>query len=206
MTYDLRLTTYDLRIIGLTGGISTGKSTVSQYLANEYHLPVLDADIYAREAVQLGSPILNAIAQRYSTDILQADGTLNRQQLARIIFNDSTEKQWLEEQIHPYVRDRFEQEIKKLSVSTVVLVIPLLFEAEMTDLVTEIWVVSCLPQQQIGRLIQRDNLTLEQAQARINSQMPLSEKCDRADVVLDNSSTFEDLKQQVDLAIKKFNG
>ncbi|MDV2992792.1 MAG: Dephospho-CoA kinase [Chroococcidiopsis sp. SAG 2025] len=206
VTYDLRLTTYDLRIIGLTGGISTGKSTVSQYLANEYHLPVLDADIYAREAVQLGSPILNAIAQRYSTDILQADGTLNRQQLARIIFNDSTEKQWLEEQIHPYVRDRFEQEIKKLSVSTVVLVIPLLFEAEMTDLVTEIWVVSCLPQQQIGRLIQRDNLTLEQAQARINSQMPLSEKCDRADVVLDNSSTFEDLKQQVDLAIKKFNG
>ena len=191
------------RIIGLTGGISTGKSTVSQYLATEYHLPVLDADIYAREAVHLGSPILNAIAQHYGTNILQADGTLNRQQLARIIFNNSTEKQWLEAQIHPYVRDRFEQEIDKLSAPTVVLVIPLLFEAEMTDLATEIWVVSCLPQQQIERLMQRDNLTVEQAQARINSQMPLSEKCDRADVVLDNSSTLEDLKQQVDLAIEK---
>ncbi|NHC35308.1 dephospho-CoA kinase [Scytonema millei] len=206
MTYDLRLTTYDLRIIGLTGGISTGKSTVAQFLATEYHLPVLDADIYAREAVQLGSPILDAIAQRYGTNILQADGTLNRQQLARIIFNDSTEKQWLERQIHPYVRDRFEQEISKLSVPTVVLVIPLLFEAEMTNLVTEIWVVFCSPQQQIDRLIQRDNLTVEQAQARINSQVPLSEKCDRADVVLDNSSTLEDLRQKVDLAIKKFKG
>ena len=156
--------------------------------------------------MQLGSPILNAIAQRYGTNILQADGTLNRQQLARIIFNNSSEKQWLERQIHPYVRDRFEQEIKKLSVSTVVLVIPLLFEAEMIDLVTEIWVVSCSPQQQIDRLIHRDNLTVEQAQARINSQMPISEKCDRADVVLDNSSTLEDLRQQVDLAIKKFKG
>ncbi|MBE9020565.1 MAG: Dephospho-CoA kinase [Chroococcidiopsis cubana SAG 39.79] len=203
--YQLPITNYQKRIIGLTGGISTGKSTVSQYLAHEYHLPVLDADIYAREAVQLGSPILNAIAQRYGKNILQADGTLDRQQLARIIFNNSTEKQWLERQIHPYVRDRFEQEINKLSVPIVVLVIPLLFEAEMTDLVTEIWVVACSPQQQIDRLIQRDNLTVEQAQARINSQMPLSEKCDRADVVLDNSSTLEDLKQQVDLAIKKFN-
>ncbi|PSM48031.1 dephospho-CoA kinase [Chroococcidiopsis sp. CCALA 051] len=203
--FEFRIPNSEFRIIGLTGGISTGKSTVSQYLANEYHLPVLDADIYAREAVQLGSPILNAIAQRYDKNILQADGTLDRQQLARIIFNNSTEKQWLERQIHPYVRDRFEQEINKLSVPIVVLVIPLLFEAEMTDLVTEIWVVSCSPQQQIERLIQRDNLTVEQAQARINSQMPLSEKCDRADVVLDNSSTLEDLKQQVDLAIKKFN-
>jgi len=99
------------------------------------------------------------------------------------------------------VRDRFEQEINKLSVSTAVLVIPLLFEAEMTDLVTEIWVVSCTPQQQIARLMQRDNLTLEQAQARINSQMPLSEKCDRSDVVLNNSSTLEALKHQVDLAL-----
>ncbi|MBD2306979.1 dephospho-CoA kinase [Chroococcidiopsis sp. FACHB-1243] len=199
--YQLPITNYQKRIIGLTGGISTGKSTVSQYLAHEYHLPVLDADIYAREAVQLGSPILNAIAQRYGKNILQADGTLDRQQLARIIFNSSTEKQWLERQIHPYVRDRFEQEINKLSVPIVILVIPLLFEAEMTDLVTEIWVVSCSSQQQIERLIQRDNLTVEQAQARINSQMPLSEKCKRADVVLDNSSSQEELKQQLDSAI-----
>ena len=200
----LPITNYQPRIIGLTGGISTGKSTVAQYLATQYNLPILDADIYAREAVQIGSPILTAIAQRYGTDILLADGSLNRPQLARIIFNNLTEKQWVERQIHPYVRDRFEQEINKLSskaTSTTILVIPLLFEAEMTDLVTEIWVVSCTPQQQIVRLMQRNNLTLAQAQARINSQMPLAEKCDRADVILNNSSTLEALKHQVDLAL-----
>jgi dephospho-CoA kinase len=197
------MTNYQRRIIGLTGGISTGKSTVAQYLATQYNLPILDADIYAREAVQIGSPILAAIAQRYGSNILLADGTLNRPQLARIIFNHPEEKEWVEAQIHPYVRDRFDQEIDRLSVPTVVLVIPLLFEAGMTNLVTEIWVVACSHQQQIERLIERDNLTLEQAQARINSQMPLLEKCDRSDVVLDNSSTLEALKQQVNSALKK---
>lgn len=192
------------RIIGLTGGIATGKSTVSRYLATKYHLPVLDADIYAREAVKLGSPVLNAIAQRYGADILLADGNLNRKQLGEIVFNHPDERQWLEQQIHPDVRDRLIRAMNQFSLyTTVVLVIPLLFEVGMTDLVTEIWVVSCSRQQQIERLMQRDNLSLEQAQARINSQMPIEEKCDRADVVLDNSFTTEFLLKQVDAAILK---
>lgn len=188
------------RIIGLTGGIGTGKSTVSHYLATSYQLPILDADLYAREAVQKSSPILNAIAQRYSSDILLPDGTLNRQKLGQIVFNNSNERQWLEQEIHPWVRDRFIEKINKLTQQTAVLVVPLLFEAQMTDLVAEIWVVYCSKQQQLERLMQRDNLTLEQAQARINSQMPIEEKCDRADVVLDNSSTLSALLQQVDAA------
>lgn len=189
------------RIIGLTGGIGTGKSTVSHYLATTYQLPVLDADIYAREAVEKNSPILNAIAQRYNSNILLPDGTLNRKKLGEIIFNNIDERRWLEQQIHPLVRDRFIQEIDKLPQPTVVLVIPLLFEAQMVNLVTEIWVVYCSNQQQLERLMQRDRLTLEQAQARIDSQMPIEEKCDRADVVLDNSSTLEALIKQVDTAI-----
>lgn len=189
------------RLIGLTGGIGTGKSTVSHYLATNYRLPILDADIYAREAVQKGSSILNAIAQRYNSNILLPDGTLNRQKLGQIIFHNLDERRWLEQQIHPYVRDRFVEEIDQLSHQTVVLVIPLLFEAKMTHLVTEIWVVYCSPQQQLQRLMQRDILTLEQAQARINSQMSLEEKCDRADIILDNSSTQVALLQQVDLAL-----
>lgn len=188
------------RLIGLTGGIATGKSKVSNYLATVYNLPILDADIYARDAVAIGSPILNAIAQRYSRDILLPDGSLNRQKLGEIIFSNTTERQWLEQQIHPYVRDRFLQEIKKLQQQTIVLVIPLLFEAGITDLVTEIWVVYCSEQQQLERLMRRNQLTLEQAQARINSQMPIAEKCDRADVVLDNSSTREALLKQIDAA------
>ena len=188
------------RIIGLTGGIGTGKSTVSHYLATAYQLPVLDADIYARVAVQKNSPILSAIAHRYNSNILLPDGTLNRKKLGEIIFNNIDERRWLEQQIHPYVRDRVPEEINKLTQQTAVLVVPLLFEAQMTDLVTEIWVVYCSKQQQLERLMQRDRLTLEQAQARINSQMPIEEKCDRADIVLDNSSTLEALLKQVDAA------
>ena len=198
-----------MRIIGLTGGIGTGKTTVSNYLTHHYQLPVLDADIYAREAVQLGSPVLGEIYKRYGTDVQQPDGTLNRKRLGEIVFNHPLERQWLEQQIHPYVRDRFQSALDTLVASTVVLVVPLLFEANMTDLITEIWVVSCSPEQQLERILKRDRekfpidnpLSLEQAQARINSQLPLQEKVSRADVVLDNSSTPEALLKQVDLAL-----
>jgi dephospho-CoA kinase len=190
------------RIIGLTGGIGTGKSTVSDYLS-ERHLPIFDADIYARVAVQPGSAILSQIAARYGAGILLTDGSLNRQRLGEIVFSNPDERSWLEQQIHPYVRQRLENDLNSISQSdaTVVMVIPLLFEAEMTDLVNEIWVVYCSPEQQLERLIGRDRLNLAQAQARINSQMPLQEKCDRADVVLDNTSTLPALLKQVDLAL-----
>lgn len=189
------------RIIGLTGGISTGKTTVSKYLADAYQLPVLDADIYAREAVQLGSSVLSKIFDRYGSDVQLPDGTLNRKRLGEVVFSSPGERQWLEQQIHPYVRDRFQSELNTLAASTVVLVVPLLFEAGMTDLVTEIWVVSCSPEQQLRRLMERNQLSLEQAQARINSQMSIQDKVARADFVLDNSSTPKDLLKQVDLAL-----
>jgi dephospho-CoA kinase len=188
------------RIIGLTGGIATGKTTVSNYLAHRYQLPVLDADIYAREAVQVGSPILSKICDRYGSGVQLPDGTLNRKRLGEIVFSNPAQRQWLEQQIHPYVRDRFQSELNTLVAPTVVLVVPLLFEAEMTDLATEIWVVTCSPEQQLRRMIERDRLSREQAQSRINSQLPLAEKVARADVVLDNSSTPEALLKQVDLA------
>ena len=188
------------RIIGLTGGIATGKTTVSNYLAHRYQLPVLDADIYAREAVQVGSPILSKICERYGSGVQLPDGTLNRKRLGEIVFSNPAQRQWLEQQIHPYVRDRFQSDLNILVAPTLVFVVPLLFEAGMTDLVTEIWVVSCSAEQQLRRMIERDRLSLEQAQARINSQIPLEEKVARADVVLDNSSTPEALLKQVDLA------
>ena len=189
------------RIIGLTGGIGCGKTTVSDYLASAYQLPVLDADIYAREAVQLGSPVLNRITERYGSGIQLPDGTLNRKRLGEIVFSNPTERQWLEQQIHPYVRSRFHSELARLVAPTVVLVIPLLIEAGMTDLVTEVWVVSCSPEQQLQRIRERDRLSLEHAQARLNSQLPIEQKVARADVVLNNSSTREALLKEVDLAL-----
>lgn len=189
------------RVIGLTGGIATGKTTVANYLADAYNLPILDADIYAREAVAVNSPLLEQIVKRYGEQILLEDGSLNREKLGEIIFHQHQERLWVDNLIHPYVGDRLALGIKESSVETLAVVVPLLFEAGMTDLVTEIWVVTCSEKQQLERLMQRNQLTLEQAQARISSQMPLAQKKKKADIVLDNSSNVEKLLQQVDVAI-----
>ncbi|NEQ36691.1 MAG: dephospho-CoA kinase [Okeania sp. SIO3I5] len=212
-----------MRLIGLTGGIGTGKTTVSNYLSKNYQFPIWDADIYAREAVQPGSSILEDIIVRYGKNIVLPNGNLDRQKLGEIVFNNRDELHWLNKQIHPYVRDRFEQNIQDFIIKnseygqensiqitshqttsqnpTAVLVIPLLFEAKMTDLVTEIWVIYAPLQKQIERLIKRDSLSLEEAYTRINNQMSLEEKCQQADIILNNSSNLEILWQQVDSAI-----
>ena len=193
-----------MRLIGITGGIGTGKSTVTNYLQTNYHLPVWDADLYARSAVAPNSPILRAISHRYPADILQPDGTLDRRHLGAIIFSDISERQWLETQIHPYVRNCLETEINFLSPdSTAVLSIPLLFEANMTDLVTEIWVVSCDRATQISRIMARDQLDRSAAEIRIDSQMSLAEKIARADITLYNSTTLAELEHQIDQAMGK---
>ncbi len=190
------------RVIGITGGVGMGKSTVSNYLGAR-NLPVLDADLYARDAVMLGSPILGHIIDRYGTSLLRPDGNLDRPCLGKIIFSNTAEKLWLEQQIHPYVRDRITTELQKLTRDIVVVVVPLLFEAQMTDLVTEIWVVRSDLAQQQQRMMERDRLSLPQAQARINSQMAIEQKVAQADVVLDNSTTLENLYQQIDQALNR---
>ena len=194
------------RIIGLTGGIATGKTTVANYLAQAYQLPVLDADIYAREAVDIGSPVLGRIIQRYGKDILlkDNDGSLNRSKLGKIIFRDKQERLWLEGEIHPYVRNCFVKGLQQyLNQPKVVLVIPLLIEAKMTDLVTEIWVVACSEEKQLRRLIERDHLSSEESRARINTQLPLAKKIALADIVLDNNFNREYLIQQIDMAVSQ---
>lgn len=191
-----------MRLIGITGGIGMGKTTVSNYLATTHHFPVIDADLIAREAVAVGSPILSKIVDRYGSKFIRLDGSLDRSRLGAIIFSDPHERSWLEQQIHPFVRKVFETEKERITEPTV-FVIPLLFEAEMADLVTEIWVVSCSEQQQLQRLMQREKLSLEQAQARIQSQMPIQVKRERADVVLENSTTPEALLKQVDQAVDR---
>lgn len=190
--------TPERRIIGLTGGIATGKSTVSKYLETQHHLPVLDADVYARQAVEKGGEILDAIAHRYGSKILQSDGTLDRPTLGGIIFSDLTEKKWLEQQIHPFVRAQFSKTTDTFpKKQTLVYSIPLLFEANLTSLATDIWVVYCTPAQQKARLIARNHLSERDAQSRIDAQMSLSEKCKKADCVLDNSTTKEELFRQI---------
>jgi dephospho-CoA kinase len=190
------------RTIGLTGGIGTGKTTVSDYLASYYGLIILDADRYARDAVAPDSQGLRAIVNRYGPEMLRLDKTLDRPRLAEMMFQSATEKRWLEGLIHPFVRDRLIATAQSLHHQPVIVMdIPLLFEAQMTDLVSEIWVVYCRPDLQLSRLMARDRLTEQAAQRRIESQMPLAQKCDRADVVLDNSGSVNALYAQVDRAL-----
>ncbi len=189
------------RIIGLTGGIASGKSTVANYLQERHGLLVFDGDIYARAAVALGSPILQRIVDRYGAEILLVDGLLDRRRLGEIIFSDPTEKQWLEQQIHPFVRQCLERDIAQNPTQNLVLVVPLLIEAQMTDLVNEIWVVACSPQQQLARLVSRDQLSPAAAQGRIDSQMSIDQKISLADLVLDNTGDRVQLLNQIDRAI-----
>ena len=187
------------RIIGLTGGIATGKSTVSDYLASRHGLPVLDADVFSREAVEKGSEILGLVRDRYGPSILLADGNLNRPQLGKIIFTNAAEKQWIEQQIHPYVRARFKSETDAIApTQTLVYSIPLLFEAKLTHLVSEIWVVACSPAQQLARLMKRNHLSEPDAQSRMAAQMSLDKKCKQSDYMIDNSRNKEALFLQVD--------
>jgi dephospho-CoA kinase len=191
------------RVIGLTGGVGMGKTTVSNYLAETYQIPVLDADLLARQAVEPGSPGLQKIVERYGAQVLR-DQSLDRSRLGEIIFSNPAERLWLEQLIHPIVRDRLQAGLADLAnqhYTTAVLAIPLLFESKMTDLVTEIWVVYTPLERQIDRIQQRDRLSFEQINSRIDSQMPIDQKIDRADRVLDNSSTLEALLDQIDTAL-----
>jgi len=187
------------RIIGITGGIATGKTTVSNYLHDTYGLPVLDADIYARQA--LTGDRLAKLSDRYGKLILDAQGNLDRRKLGAIVFESVSERKWLEALIHPYVQECLINEAKHLAPSTVVMVIPLLFEAKMEGLVTETWAIACDPQQQLQRLMNRNHLLESEAKQRISSQMSQSEKIELADVVIVNSDNTEELFFQVDKAL-----
>jgi len=195
----------DKIIIGLTGGIATGKTTVTNYLENKYKIPVIDADILAKKAVNKNSPIYNQIVTKYGQNILDKHDELNRQKLGDIIFSNEKEKIWLEKQIHPYVRKEIEKIINQLDYPIIVLSIPLLFEAKMTDLVTTIWVVYCDFETQLYRLQIRNELDRDSAIARIKSQMPLAEKIKKGDLILNNNNNIENLYQEIDREITLIN-
>ena len=196
------------RRIGLTGGIATGKSTVGRLLEAE-GLPVLDADQYAREALAPGSPGAAAVLERFG-DAVRTSGTgpecptIDRGALGSIVFSNPTDKRWLEQLVHPLVRQRFELALAELAgESAVVLMIPLLFEAGLQELCSEIWLVDCDEKQQLERLMQRDALSQEAAQQRIASQWSLEVKRKCADVIIDNRQHSHQLGAAVEKTLKR---
>jgi dephospho-CoA kinase len=193
----LELNHMNQRIIGITGGIATGKTTVSDYLHQTYGLPILDADLYARQA--LTGDRLTKLCDRYGKLIFDDQDNLDRRKLGAIVFESKIERQWLEALIHPYVQECLISEAQQLAPSTVVM----LFEAKMQDLVTETWAIVCDREQQLQRLMSRNHLLESEALQRISSQMSQSEKIELADVVIVNSDNTEELFFQVDQALFK---
>jgi dephospho-CoA kinase len=193
-------------VIGLTGGIASGKSLVADALRDQ-GLPVIDADVISREVVEPGEPALEQIIEHFGPEILQFDGTLDRKKLGSVIFNDTEKRQVLNQIIHPAVRQRMmtkRDDLVREGNEHVVLDIPLLLENNLSFMVDRVIVVYVNETTQKRRLVERDGRGEEDAAARIKSQMPLEEKRELADAVIDNSGTEKETKAQVNELIEQW--
>lgn len=186
------------KLIGLTGGIASGKSTASDYIKSQGYA-VLDADIYARKALDKNTPGYNQVIQNFGRDILDESFEIDRKKLGQIIFNDESQRKVLNNIVHPEVRRMMNEEQEKLLKGThVFLDIPLLFENGLDkncDITITVYVNKDV---QLARLMARNQLSKEDAKSRINSQMSLEEKKDRAICVFDNNGSKDELYAQID--------
>ena len=188
--------------IGITGGIASGKTLIGDFLVQAHQWPVLDADIYAHEALEQGSQISKKVLLRYGDQIIQRSTKnhqiINRKALAQIIFQNNVEKSWLEEIIHPFVNNRIEEELEKFKAnSVIVLIIPLLFEKDYTKICSQILYIDCSRLKQLERLQARDKLSIEEANQRIDAQWENSYKKEFADLIINNSQDDQSWKEQL---------
>lgn len=194
-------------IIGLTGSIASGKSTVSNML-KEYGLPIVDADVVARVVVEPGSETLQEVVKVFGEEILTADGELDRPKLGAIIFNDQEKRKQLNSIMHPAIRKemlRQRDEHVANGEKTVIMDIPLLFESKLQHFVDKIIVVTVSEEVQLKRLMERNHFSEEEAKSRISSQLPLSVKEQGADAVIDNNGSIEETKRQLENILQNWN-
>ncbi|MDN3499847.1 dephospho-CoA kinase [Microbacterium sp. APC 3898] len=188
-----------MMIIGLTGSIASGKSTVSEMLKNSGY-PIIDADLVARQVVEPGSDTLEQIEQAFGPEVIREDGTMDRPKVGEIIFNDPAKRKILNDIIHPAIRQEMLQQRHDYMTEgykTIVMDIPLLFESRLQHLVDKILVVSVTEENQFNRLVERNGFTEKEARARISSQLPMSVKEDGADAVIYNNGTLDETKWQL---------
>jgi len=189
-----------IRVVGLTGGIATGKSSVARFLM-EKGAVVIDADELSREAVSPGSPALKRIVAEFGADMLLPDGNLDRRRMRSAVFGNDEKRRLLEQIIHPEIKRLAEEGIAAAAAAgqrIVFYMAPLLIEAGVTGRVDEIWVVTARPEIQLQRVMERDGISSTEAQKIIDSQMPLAEKERCGRVVIDNSGTPEETQKLVD--------
>lgn len=195
-------------VIGLTGGISSGKSTVSNYL-RERGAAIIDADQVARELVEPGQAAYQEIVQFFGEKILDPSGGLDRGRLGQIVFAKPEAMRQLNQMTHPKVKQKTREILGELgkdpSVRLAVVDAPLLIEASMTSLVDQVWLLEVDEETQVSRLVERDGLTAVDARRRIASQMPLAEKKQWADKIIDNNGSFPETVKQVQYLLRELN-
>lgn len=187
-------------VIGLTGGIASGKSTVANML-KEFNLPVIDADRIAREVVEPGKEAYKKIIEMFGSEVISSNGTINRKKLGNTIFNDEEKRLQLNNIVHPAVRQSMHEQKERYineGNHTVILDIPLLFESNLTHMVNKIILVYVDEEIQLTRLMGRNQLSMDEALSRIQSQMPLREKIPLADAVLHNNGTIAETRKQLE--------
>ena len=182
--------------IGLTGGIGSGKSTVSRLFEN-FGVPIIDADIIARQLVEPGQPALTELAETFGEAILEEDGSLNRVELRKRAFSNPKVKRQLDAIMHPMVYKEIELAVARLQCAYCIIVIPLLLETGKSHIVDRVLVVDCLPQIQLERVLERDNISEEQAKAIIASQINRDQRLAGANDIIDNSKPWANLAEQV---------
>ncbi|SAN41668.1 Dephospho-CoA kinase [Staphylococcus aureus] len=192
------------KVIGLTGGIASGKSTVSELLS-VFGFKVVDADKAAREAVKKGSKGLDQVREVFGDEAIDENGEMNRRYMGDLVFNHPEKRLELNAIIHPIVRDIMEEEKQEYLKQgyNVIMDIPLLFENELENTVDEVWVVYTSESIQMDRLMQRNNLSLEDAKARVYSQISIDKKSRMADHVIDNLGDKLELKQNLERLLEE---
>lgn len=194
-----------IRKIALTGGIATGKSYVANRL-REAGVPIVDADVLAREVVALGTPALAAVRQRFGPDVIRRDGTMDRIRVGQIIFKDKRARQDLEAIIHPAVQKAVDKYFATLPKKTPFAVadIPLLFETGREGQFSSVIVVACPRPMQLQRVMERNQLSKEDAERRLAAQWPIEKKVEKATHVVRTDGTFDETNAQVDKLIALF--
>jgi dephospho-CoA kinase len=184
-------------VIGLTGGIGSGKSTVAQ-LFEKKGITIIDTDQLAREVTRVGQDVLPKIANHFGKNILLSDGSLNRKLLRTIIFSDNTQRLWLEQLLHPLIRAEMEKQIQLAKSPYCIVIIPLLFETSPNPLINRILVVDSTEEQQLQRTQNRDNTSLEEAQSILRAQVKREHRLSHATDIIYNTGSMDDLNQEVE--------
>jgi dephospho-CoA kinase len=189
----------DVRRIGLTGGIATGKSYVRGKF-EEWGVPTIDADLLARHAVAAGTEGLAAVVKRFGADLLDSSGALDRRKLGHIVFTDAAARHDLEAIIHPYVRAEADAWFRRLETTQqrfAIADIPLLYETGSESLYDAVIVTACAPEEQVRRVMARDHVTDAEARQRLAAQLPIDEKVRRADYVIRTDGSHAETDRQV---------